>query len=124
MNVVGSRPTGWWHDREGAIGRLVTRLQALAAIDGWSITVVIDGRPHPGLPEGKNGDLEVVYASRPGRNAADDRIVEIVLASASPGDLEVVTADRDLADRVRRRGARVSGPGELLRRLDELEENT
>ena len=29
MNVVGSRPTGWWHDRPGAMQQLVHELQAL-----------------------------------------------------------------------------------------------
>jgi predicted RNA-binding protein with PIN domain len=122
MNVIGSRPTGWWRDRPAAVRRLVRRLQRLAAADGRPITVVVDGYPLDGLAEGKHDGVEVLYASRAGRNAADDRIAEIVAADPNSGGLEVVTADRDLSDRVRRMGARVSGPGELLRQLDALEE--
>jgi len=29
MNVIGSRPTGWWHDRPGAIQQLVHELLAV-----------------------------------------------------------------------------------------------
>jgi hypothetical protein len=30
MNVIGSRPDGWWRDREGAIRSLVGRLERYA----------------------------------------------------------------------------------------------
>ena len=120
MNVIGSRPTGWWRDRPAAIRQLVDRLRALAENEGQDITVVIDGRPLTGLPEGESGGLTVVFASRPGQNAADDRIVELVRCDPNPAELQIITADRDLAGRIRSLGAAVSGPQELLRRLDEL----
>jgi predicted RNA-binding protein with PIN domain len=120
MNVIGSRPTGWWRDRPGAIRRLARSLQALAEAENQPITIVIDGRPLAGLAEGAHGCLYVLYASRSKRGAADDRIVEFVTAGPDPAGLEVVTADRELIDRVRRLGASVSSPGRLLRRLDEL----
>jgi predicted RNA-binding protein with PIN domain len=119
MNVIGSRPDGWWRDRDGAVRRLVRALARLAAADGVEITVVVDGRPQPGLPEGAHDGVEVVYARRRGRDAADDRIVELI-ASGRRAD-EVVTADRELRDRVGALGVDVSGPGALLARLDELE---
>ena len=56
--------------------------------------------------------------ARGGRDAADDRIVELVGADPEPGGLTVVTSDRELARRVRELGAQVIGAGELLRRLD------
>src|SRR5687767_15566448 len=31
MNVIGSRPTGWWRDRQGAMARLVDELSGYAA---------------------------------------------------------------------------------------------
>ena len=120
LNVIGSRPTGWWRDRNGAILRFARDLRALVEADSRSITLIIDGRPLAELPQGQHGDLDVLYASRSGQNAADDRIVEFVAAAPEPGKLEVVTADRDLIDRVRLHGVRVSGPGRLLERLDEL----
>ena len=33
MNVIGSRPDGWWRDREGAIRRLVDEVPRVGATD-------------------------------------------------------------------------------------------
>ncbi|HEY8217230.1 MAG TPA: NYN domain-containing protein [Acidimicrobiia bacterium] len=122
MNVIGSRPDGWWRDRAGAARRLHARLARLAAAEGDGITLVLDGRPRAELPEGVHDDVAVAYARRGGRNAADDRIVELVRTDPDPRGLTVVTSDRDLADRVSALGAAVIGAGELLRRLDEIDE--
>ena len=84
MNVIGSRPTGWWRDRDGAARRLVERLQRYVAATGDEVTVVIDGKQLRGLPEGEQAGVRVLYASRPGRNAADDRIVEVVADDSRP----------------------------------------
>lgn len=122
MNVIGSRPTGWWRDRDGAVRGLVERLRLLVEAEpDQTITVFVDGRPIRGLDEGEHDGVHVLYARRAGRNAADDRIVEYVEAHADPTSLEVITSDRELGDRAWRRGARVTGPSALLKRLDELE---
>jgi len=121
MNVIGSRPTGWWRDRAGAQRRLVGSLRALAvAEEGLEVTIVVDGRPVEGLPEGDHGPLLVLYAARRGPDAADDRIVELVAADADPSGLCVVTSDRALRERVRALGADVAGAGTFLRFLDAL----
>jgi len=117
MNVIGSRPTGWWRDRDGAVVRLVEGLRALADADRIDVTVIVDGRPIEGLGEGTHGRAEVLYAPG-GRNAADDRIVALLEAHDDPSSLEVVTADRNLRERAEARGARVSGPSALLARID------
>ncbi len=119
MNVIGSRPTGWWRDRPGAIRRFVAELAEYARRTDTGVTVVIDGRPISGLPAGDHEDVEVVYASRRGPNAADDRIVELVDADHNPSALCVITSDRELRRRVSVLGAKVEGAGWLLRRLDE-----
>lgn len=125
MNVIGSRPDGWWRDRPAAIRRLVARLRALATSgEPRAITVVIDGRPLRGLPEGMHEGVEVLYAARAGANAADDRIVQYVRAYPDPSLLEVITSDRALVDRVRIHGATVTGPRELLARLDALDSSS
>jgi predicted RNA-binding protein with PIN domain len=116
MNVIGSRPDGWWRDRDGAVRRLLATLQELAATSGDDITVVLDGRPLPDVPEGEHDGLCVRYATRRGRNAADDRIVELVHDDASPAELTVVTSDRELARRVRELGASVEGARSVLPR--------
>src|SRR4029077_7006609 len=104
-NVIGSRPDGWWKDREGASRRLIAELQERAASSPDRIAVVLDGRPLPGLPEGVHDGVLVAYARRRGRDAADDRICEEVARDDHPSSLVVVTSDRGLAARVRELGA-------------------
>src|SRR3954468_8695623 len=83
MNVIGSRPDGWWRDREGAIRRFVGQLAEWAE---EPVTVVLDSGPDDLL--GEAGGVTVVRASRRGRDAADDEIV----ARVEPGD-RVTTSD-------------------------------
>jgi predicted RNA-binding protein with PIN domain len=118
MNVIGSRPDGWWRDRDGAARRLLERLQALAAGSADQLTLVLDGRPMADLPEGEHAGVEVRYARRPGRDAGDDRIVELLEELPDPGAVCVVTSDRALQARARELGAGVVGAGTLLARLD------
>jgi predicted RNA-binding protein with PIN domain len=115
MNVIGSRPTGWWRDRPGAMRSLVERLEAFARGSGEPVTVVLDGRPFD--LEGAAG-VTVRFASRRGRGAADDDIAALVKDDEDPAELSVVTSDADLARRVRDAGAAVVGAGEFHRRLD------
>ena len=119
MNVIGSRPTGWWRDRDGAKREFIATLQDFADASGASITVVLDGRPLPDMPEGSHDGVRVLYARRRGRDAADDRIVELVEGDAEPETLVVVTSDAALRRRVQRLGAGVVGSSQLLRRIEE-----
>src|SRR4051794_37835325 len=107
MNVIGSRPDGWWRDRDGAIRRFVGDVADWAEQE---VTVVLDSGPDDVV--GKTGAVTVVRAARRGRDAADDEIVSRV----EPGD-RVTTSDAGLAARVRERGAEVEGAGAFLRRL-------
>jgi predicted RNA-binding protein with PIN domain len=120
MNVIGSKPDGWWRDRDAAVRRLFRRLQHAAERSGDDFTLVLDGRPLPDLPEGVHGGVTVRYAARRGRDAADDRIVELVTEDADPATLRVVTSDRALADRVTAAGAASEGARAFLRRLEQL----
>jgi predicted RNA-binding protein with PIN domain len=116
MNVIGSRPTGWWRDRPGAMRGLAEELAAFAEATGEEVAVVFDGKPF----ELDAPDVDVAFASRRGPNAADDDIAERVAADPDPADLRVVTSDADLAERARGAGAEVVGAGAFRRRLDEL----
>ena len=116
MNVIGARADGWWRDRTGAMARLTRQLDALAARAGDEWTVVFDGRPRRLPAEAQNVTVE--WARRAGRNAADDRIVELVTA-AGPG-CYVYTSDRELRERLLPLGAEVAGASALLRRLDKV----
>jgi predicted RNA-binding protein with PIN domain len=117
MNVIGSRPTGWWHDRAGAMRELVAQLRDFGSATGDSVAVVFDGRPRE-LGEDPE-PVEVAFAPG-GRNAADDEIARRVARDESPAELRVVTSDAALAARVREHGAEVVGAGGFRRRLDEL----
>lgn len=126
MNVIGTTPDGWWRDRDGAARRLLDRLAAFATREALPVTVVLDGRPLPDVAEGTHtrsghGPVEVLYARRPGRDAADDRIADLVAADDAPTTLLVVTSDRGLATRVRTTGAPTIGARAFLEWMRETE---
>jgi predicted RNA-binding protein with PIN domain len=114
MNVIGSRPTGWWRDRPGAMRELVAALERFAGDAGEDVAVVFDGRPFDLSSE----TVDVRFARGRGRNAADHDIAAMVQEDDDPGGLSVVTSDGDLARRVRDAEAAVVGAGEFRRRLD------
>ena len=78
MNVIGSRPTGWWRDRPRAMRELVDELRTF----GEPVTVVFDGKP---FEIEDTAQTEVLFASRRGRNAADDDIAALVAAADGSG---------------------------------------
>jgi predicted RNA-binding protein with PIN domain len=109
-NVIGAVADGWWRDRPAAVRRLLGRLQCL----GEPATLVLDVA-QPDLSEGDHDGITVRYATRRGRDAADDLIREIV--SEAP-DAMVVTSDRALRRDVEAAGATVIGSGRFLDLLD------
>jgi predicted RNA-binding protein with PIN domain len=117
MNVIGSRPDGWWRDLDAAVVRLALGLAAWQAAEDVDATVVFDGSRPPALDGVDSGRLTVVFAG-PGRSA-DDEIVRRVGIDPGSGALTVVTSDRPLAERVRAAGAgAVAGAGKFRRLLD------
>jgi len=111
MNVIGSRPDGWWRDRPGAQRRLVRELSGLVerpGADEVTVTVVFDGRPPAGPPAHDDGAVRVVYAPG-GPDAADDVIAEMAASVRDRSAAVVVTSDAGLARRVRRTGVAVVG---------------
>jgi hypothetical protein len=111
-NVIGSRPDGWWRNRDGAARRLI------AAVRAWGepATVVLDAGPDELL--GSGGGVTVVRAARRGRDAADDEIVRLLEDDPAPAEVRVVTSDAALAARARALGAQVEGAGTFRARLD------
>ena len=114
-NVIGSRPDGWWRNRQRAVVNLVDLLDAWASEVGEPVTVVFDGDRPPELGDAERA-VEVCFAGR-GRSA-DDEIARRVAPDPGPGSLLVVTSDAELARRVEAGGARVLGAGAFRRRLD------
>jgi predicted RNA-binding protein with PIN domain len=120
MNVIGSRPDGWWRDLDAAVVRLAEDLAAWRAACGHEVTVVFDGRPPQGLDGVDLGGVGVAFAGR-GR-AADDEIVRRVGIDPEAASLRVVTSDRPLAERVRAAGAgAVMGAGRFRKLVDDGE---
>jgi predicted RNA-binding protein with PIN domain len=115
MNVIGSRPDGWWNDPDEAMRDFAAALDDHAGNTGKAITVVFDKDPGR-LPE--TSHLDVVIARRRGPNAADYEIEQLVAGEEDPQHLRVVTSDRDLADKVRAAGAKVESSGRFRRELD------
>ncbi len=117
MNLVGSRPDGWWKDRDRAVRRLIEELSRYAAASGEGVTVVFDRQPQD-VPPGVHGAATVAFASRRERNAADDEIVRMLAQDPAPHSFTVVTSDRRLVERVRELGAEVASSASFRRRMD------
>src|SRR5439155_17093882 len=116
MNVIGSRPDGWWRNRDAAVVALVKRLADVAYSSSEEVTVVFDGDRPADLAPGSHDGITVVFAGR--GSSADDEIARRAAADPDPGSLRVVTSDDALAARVRAAGASVVGSGSFRRRLD------
>jgi 8-oxo-dGTP diphosphatase len=129
-NVVGSRPDGWWRDRAGAARRLLSQCAALArdglaaadvphglggALDHcWpTVVVVVEGAARAAAHDAPD-EVRVVSAPASG----DDTIVEVGREAAVDGRTVVVTADRELRERVSAVGATTAGPRWLTSLLD------
>ena len=104
----GSDRRGWW--REEVRARLLERVACFedAAAELW---VVFDGPGPAGDAELSSVRPRVVFAP-----SADDWLLAAVRDTEDPASIVVVTADRQLADRARHRGARVMSPRAFLAR--------
>ena len=111
-NVIGSRPTGWWRDRPGAARRFAEHVRRSVREGRLEspVVLVFEGQARKGADQGKTEGVEVVHATGEG----DDTIV--AMGESHPG-VVVVTADRELVERVRAVGGDVRGPSWLLDRL-------
>ncbi len=113
MNVIGTRPDGWWRDRHRAMAGLVDRLERWSRAEQVDVTVVFEQPPVPPI---ESDVVTVAHAPAAAPNSADDEIVRLIGAQARPKQVVVATSDRTLAERVRSAGAGVI-PAERLRDL-------
>jgi predicted RNA-binding protein with PIN domain len=113
MNVIGTRPDGWWRDRDAAMLHLVDLLERWAAAENEDVVVVFERAPSPPI---RSTVIEVAHAPRPRRDAADDEIIRRLRREPHPGRVRVVTSDRWLADQASAAGAGVHG-SEMFRAL-------
>jgi 8-oxo-dGTP diphosphatase len=142
-NVVGARPRDrWWKDRAGATERLAGRLQLLAAhgvagselglgFDLWwpEIVLVAEGQASsavlPDAPTALSAPVRIVRAPASGDDTIVDVVSDLVASEADAAvrpRVYVVTADRELGERVSAEGASVLSPSVLWRLLDSLDQ--
>ena len=115
MNVIGTRPDGWWKNRDAAMAKLVDRLERWSARYGDDITVVFERKPNPPL---RSTVIEVAHAPRPGPNSGDNEIIRRVQEDSDPSSIRVVTSDNLLAHRVYNLGANVEPSASFRDRID------
>ncbi len=101
-NVYGSRPDGWWNDRDAAAARFTQRVAEWCRTHADEVTVVFDAPLSDSVASLAGGNLGVVEARHRGRDGADDEIVDLIElldtdeADGGHGELTVVTSDRGL----------------------------
>jgi predicted RNA-binding protein with PIN domain len=117
MNVIGTRPDGWWKDRRRAMVELVDKLDRWASTEGHHVTVVFE---RPTSPPIRASVIGIGHPSRAAADSADDEIVRLVRADDRPQAITVVTSDATLADRVRNAGATAHPAANFRNLIDPL----
>ena len=115
MNVIGTRPDGWWKDRDAAMARLVDRLERWSARTGADVTVIFERKPNPPL---HSTVIEIGHAPRPGPNSADNEIIRLVRADDDPTSIRVITSDNVLSNIVSGLGAMSEPSAPFRDRID------
>jgi len=106
--LAGGDRTAWWGPARRA--ELLERAGRLEDPEA-EIWVVFDGLRPAQDEAAQDRRARPVFAP-----SADAWLLERLRAAPDPAQVRVVTADRRLAERARRRGARVVAPGEFLAR--------
>ena len=116
-NVMGAGADGWWNDPTTAAVRTAQAVAVWCRTHEHQVTMVFDGKREARLTEVAGGNLTIAFATRSGRDAADDRIVEIVDERYHDDlDLTVVTSDKGLIERLPP-GVIVEGAGQFRHRI-------
>ncbi len=117
MNVIGSRPDGWWRDRAGATRRLIVQVDRWADGGEERVTVMLEREPREEIDARR---VEVAWASAGGPDAADREILARLPDWLAEDEVVVVTSDRDLRAKARAAGAEVVSSRPFRAELDSL----
>jgi uncharacterized protein YaiI (UPF0178 family) len=117
MNVIGSRPDGWWRDRERAIARLVGQVDRWAEGADERVTVMLEHEPRGEIAAER---VEVAWAPDGGADAADREILRRLPGWLAEDEVVVVTSDRDLRAKALAAGAEVEPSRPFRAELDSL----
>jgi predicted RNA-binding protein with PIN domain len=115
-NVMG-QTLGWHRDKAKARRRLLEQLALFARMKKSRVTVVFDGSPDRDLPDGSGFRGVKIHFAEKGSDA-DNRIIKLVASLKDKRGFIVVTSDRDLAFKVRAKGAAVLRSGEFRKQLE------
>ena len=100
-NVYGSRPDGWWNDRQRAATRLAQSVAEWCRTHDDDVMLVFDAPVADHTRQRGGGNLEVVEAPHRGRDGADDEIVRLAHETVDgAGAVTVVTSDKGLRRRL------------------------
>lgn len=117
MNVIGSRPDGWWRDRGRAIRRLVGQVDRWAEHREEKVTLMLEHEPREELDAGR---VEIAWASVGGADAADREILARLAGWLADDEVIVVTSDRDLKAKALAAGAEVVPSSPFRTELESL----
>jgi hypothetical protein len=117
MNVIGSRPDGWWRARDRAIRRLVGQVDRWAEDGDERVTVMLEHEPRAEVGVER---VEIAWASAGGRDAADREILARLPGWLAEDEVVVVTSDRDLRTKACAAGAEVGPSSPFRAELDSL----
>src|ERR1700757_5003156 len=81
MNVIGTRPDGWWKNRRQAMEGLVDRIERWAWAERQRVTVVFE---RPMSPPIQSAVIEIGHAPKAAANSADDEIMRLGQAGGPP----------------------------------------
>jgi predicted RNA-binding protein with PIN domain len=117
MNVIGSRPDGWWRDRDLAIRRLVAELERWGEGRDERVTVMLEHEPRDAIRAER---VEIAWARVGGADAADREILARLLGWLFHDEVTVVTSDRDLKVKALAGGAEVVPSSPFRAELESL----
>ena len=102
-------------DLEGQRDHLLRVLNSSRQIKNSQIIVIFDGRSGVKNSPVMSGRIRVVFSK--GRTKADQVIQELIRKDPSPGQVEVVTSDREIQFTARDHGAKVRESREFWRSI-------